>query len=112
LQFKLGLALNEIGNTEGARTALGQAVKLDPQFAQAWYNLGLAYNISGDKEQALQSLLRAESLDGSAPQIPYARATILARLGRIEEARAAARRAVEIRPDYSEAGVLLRSLSP
>jgi predicted CXXCH cytochrome family protein len=111
LQFKLGLALNEVGNREGARAALGEAVKLDPQFAQAWYNLGLAHNMSGDSEQALQSLLRAESLDGNSPQIPYARAAILARLGRMEEARAAARRAIEIRPDYSEADALLRSLS-
>ncbi len=111
LRFKLGLALNEIGNSEGAREALSEAVKLDPQFAQAWYNLGLAHNLTGDTEQALRSLLRAESLDGNAPQIPYARATILARLGRVDEARAAARRALEIRPDYAEASALLQSLA-
>jgi tetratricopeptide (TPR) repeat protein len=110
MQFKLGLALNEAGQAEAARAALEQAVKLDPQFAQAWYNLGLAYNAANQREAAVDALLRAEGIDGQSPQIPYARATILARLGRVEEARKAARRAVELRADYREAAGLLESL--
>ncbi len=110
-QFKLGLALNEAGNLEAACAALAEAVKLEPQFARAWYNLGLAYNAAGKTGPALESLVRAESLDASSPQVPYARATILARLGRLAEARAAARRALEIQPDYAEAAGLLRTLS-
>ena len=35
LKFKLGLALNEVGKLDQARAALEEAVKLDPQFAQA-----------------------------------------------------------------------------
>ncbi len=109
-QFKLGLALNESGKLDQARVALEQAVKLEPQFAQAWYNLGLAYNTSGQTESALESLVRAESIDANSPKFPYARATILARLGRIDDARNAARRALEIQPAYAEATELLRSL--
>jgi tetratricopeptide (TPR) repeat protein len=109
-RFKLGLAMNEIGKLDAARASLEEAVKLEPQFAQAWYNLGLAWNGSGDAEKALESLSRAEALDRSSSQIPYARATILARAGRVEEARAAARRALQIQPGYADADELLRSL--
>jgi tetratricopeptide (TPR) repeat protein len=110
LRFKLGLALNEAGQPNAARAALEEAVKLDPQFAQAWYNLGLARNSAGETDGALDALLRAEALDEHAPQIPYARATILARLGRNEEALKAARRALELRPDYQDAANLIKSL--
>ena len=110
-RFKLGLALNEVGKLDDARTSLEEAVKLDPQFVQAWYNLGLAWNAAGNTEKALESLSHAESVDATSAQIPYARATILARLGRVEEARAAARRAAQIQPGYADATDLLRSLS-
>jgi len=109
-QFKLGLALNEVGKLDAACAALERAVKLDPTFAKAWYNLGLAYNAAGRPEPALDSLARAESLDAQSPQVPYAQATILAKLGRTKEARAAARRALEIRADYSQAASLLEAL--
>jgi tetratricopeptide (TPR) repeat protein len=109
-RFKLGLALNEAGKLDEARAALEAAVKLDPKFAQAWYNLGLAHSALDKSELALESLVRAESLDARSPQIPYARATILARLGRVGEARTAAQRALELRPDFPEAQQLLRAL--
>jgi tetratricopeptide (TPR) repeat protein len=110
-RFKLGLVLNEAGQLQAAREALEAAVRLDPQFSQAWYNLGLACNALGQTDSALQSLLRAESIDAASPQIPYARATILARLGRLQEARAAAHHALEIQPGYKEAAELLQELS-
>lgn len=109
-RFKLGLALNEVGKVQEARAALEQAVKLDPQFTQAWYNLGLAQNQCGSSESALESLRRAEALDGRSPQIPYARATILARIGRIDEARIAASRALELEPAHGDAARLLQTL--
>ena len=61
-------------------------------------------------EAAIDALLRAEGIDAQSPQIPYARATILARLGRVEEARKAAHRALDLRPDYRDAASLLESL--
>jgi len=110
LRFKLGLALGEAGRSDAARVALQEAVKLEPSFARAWYNLGLADNAAGNTDSALESLSHAESFDANSAQIPYARATILARLGRIEEARTAARRALEIQPGYREAEGFLQSL--
>ncbi|MHB8520321.1 MAG: tetratricopeptide repeat protein [Limisphaerales bacterium] len=109
--FKLGLALNEIGKLGEAADALEQAVRIDPQFAQAWYNLGLACSALEQPERALEALVRAESIASSSPAIPYARATILARLGRGDEARSAARRALEIQPGFGDAANLLRILA-
>lgn len=109
-QFKLGLAYNEINNATAAKAALEQAVKLDPKFARAWYNLGLAENGAGNSEAALDALLRAESLDTASPMPPYARATILAKLGRTAEARSVLRRALELQPGFAPAKELLQSL--
>ena len=39
------------------------------------------------------------------------RATVLARLNRLDEARAAAARALELRPDYGEAQELMQRLA-
>jgi tetratricopeptide (TPR) repeat protein len=110
-RFKLGLALNETGQYRESLAALREAVRLDPGFAQAWYNLGLAQNAAGETDAAVDSLLRAEAADPRSAHIPYARATILARTGRALEASAAARRALELRPDFPEAEQLLRSLA-
>jgi tetratricopeptide (TPR) repeat protein len=109
-RYKLALALNEVGQLDAARVALEETVKLDPQFARAWYNLGLAYAGQEKLDQALNALMRAESLDARSPQIPYARATVLARLGGTEEAKSAARRALELQPSYREAVELLQAL--
>lgn len=109
-RYLLGLAFSETSNLRGARDALAEAVRLDPSFARAWYNLGLAQSALNQPEPAIESLLRAESLDATSPMFPYARATILARLGRVEEARLAARRALELRPGFAEAQQLLQAL--
>lgn len=111
LRYELGLAYNEAGNLAEAARQLEQAVQLNPQLGNAWYNLGLARNALGQPELALESLFRAEALAPTDARIPYARATILARLGRTREAAAAAGRALAIQPDYPEAKQLLRDLS-
>lgn len=107
-RFKLGLAYNEIGRLADAVESLKEATRLDPQYPQAWYNLGLAYSATEQPEAALQALAKAESVDPVSARIPYARATILMSLGRLEETAAAASRALELEPNFSEAANLLR----
>ena len=109
-RFKLGLACAEVGDTAGTIAALQEAVKLDPQHARAWYNLGLAQSGQGQTDAALQSLAKAETADPADPRAPYARATILAQAGRKEEARTAARRALQLEPRFTAASQLLESL--
>lgn len=108
--FKLALVLAETHRLDQAAQTLEQAVKLDPRHARAWYNLGLARSSLGDATEALEALTRAESLALTDPEIPYARATILARTGRYAEARTAASRALELRSDFQPAQELLQNL--
>jgi tetratricopeptide (TPR) repeat protein len=110
--FKLALAWSELGEAAAARRSLEEAVRLDPRHARAWYNLGLARHAAGNSEGALQALLTAEQLAPESPQIPYARATIHAQLGEFREARAAARRAIELNPQFSDAIALLNQIGP
>jgi len=109
-RYRLGLAFNEVGDLASARDALAEAVRIDPRFTRAWYNLGLAQSALNQPDAAIESLIRAESLDATSPGIPYARATILARLGRVSEARTAAQRALELDRNFTAARQLLQSL--
>lgn len=108
--YRLGLAYNEAGRSQEAGAALERAVQLDPRHARAWYNLGLARHQRGDAGGALSALARAESADAASPDYPYAAATILAQMGRVAEARAAAERALSIAPGHDPARQLLRQL--
>ena len=109
-RYKLGLAWNELGDQVRTVAALEEAVWIAPRHARALYNLGLAYHARGETESALQMLSRAESAAPADSDIPYAQATILARLGRTTEARAAVERALQIQPDFADARELARQL--
>ncbi|MBK8092190.1 MAG: tetratricopeptide repeat protein [Verrucomicrobiaceae bacterium] len=101
--YDLGLALGETGDLPGVAAAMEEAVRLDPQFGRAWYNLGLAKNSLGDTQGAIAALLRGEAVTPTDPALPYARATILARLNRIPEAMQAVERTLSIQRDHPEA---------
>jgi tetratricopeptide (TPR) repeat protein len=108
--FSLGLALNDQGQAAQAQAELEAAVGIDPHFARAWYNLGLLQNAGGDALKAIHSLLQAESADPQDPRIPFARATILARMGRGDDARLAAQQALKLDPNFTAARQLLQQL--
>lgn len=110
-RYRLGLALNEAGQVSEAAKALEETVKLEPEFTRAWYNLGLAYHALQRSEDALGALSKAEFTEPASAEIPYARATILLRLGQAAEARAAARRALDIQPGHAGAANLIHALS-
>lgn len=108
--YNLALALNEAGEKNRVIPELELAVKYNPRYARAWYNLGLARSAQGDDVEAEAALARGETADPNDPNIPYARATVLTRLGRLNEARAAAQRALSLDPHFTEAASLLRQL--
>ena len=110
VHFSLALALNDQGDPARARKELETAVQLDSRFARAWYNLGLLQDGAGESPAAIESLVRAETADPSDARIPYARATILARLGRIKEARTVLGRVLELQPNDADARQLLDTL--
>jgi len=109
-EYELALAYHAAGQETNVIPALQNAVQLDPSLSSAWYNLGLAFSAQGNVSEALNALLHAESLT-SEPRVPYARATILARSGRIAEAKAAANQALRLQPDFKPARELLNTLN-
>ncbi|GAA5127881.1 tetratricopeptide repeat protein [Luteolibacter yonseiensis] len=109
--YKLALALNETGSSAESTAELEKTVELDPSYARAWYNLGLARSGTNQPRAAIEALLKAEAADPSDPSIPYARATIHARLGQKNEALNATTRALQLRPDFQEAKQLLQMLA-
>jgi tetratricopeptide (TPR) repeat protein len=113
--YKLGLGRNELaadqlGSLAPAIAALRKAVELDANHARAWYNLGLALDQTGDPVGAVKALTAAEKADPRRADIPFALATIHAKHGRVDDARAAAERTLKIVPQYLPARQLLESL--
>jgi len=54
-QLLLGLALMRSGDPFKAVPRLLESVRLDPNCADAWYELGWAYEMAGDSEQATET---------------------------------------------------------
>lgn len=105
--LRAALLFAEAGRPQDARVCLEQAVERQPELDRAWYNLGLLHAQANRHNDALAALARAEAIAPRAPEYPYARATILWQLGRRDEARDAARRALEADPMFAPARRLL-----
>jgi predicted CXXCH cytochrome family protein len=110
-QFKLGLALAQAHQHEGAVHAFRRVVQLDAAHVQGWYNLGLTLSAAGQIDGALEALDRAAVLAPTDPQFPYARANILLRAHRYQESRVFAQKAAVLDPGFQPAQDLLRKLS-
>ena len=63
--YSLGLALKEVGETEGAIKAFQKAISLDPFLARAYNNLGIAFLEKGETAEARKAFLSALSVDPS-----------------------------------------------
>ena len=60
------------GDYLDAATALGEAVRLDPDDGQAWFNLGLTREKLGEREGAREALRRARLLSPGDPDVARA----------------------------------------
>jgi len=95
-----------------ARELFERAVALDPGFARAYagianthvfdYREGSTESLELSAQQSLENVERALALDSSVPQVQFAASFVYAQLGRHEDAIAAARRAVELDPNYAD----------
>ena len=101
----LGLAYYFDRNLPEAVKALQRAVELDPKFADAFTDLGRAYLEQGDlarAEQALKAAL-ANSFYPTPQVAHFTLGTVYEQRGRLEEAAAQFRRAVDVDPDFANA---------
>ena len=66
--FAESLARSALGDLDGARASLREAVEVQPADASAWYELGLfELDVAGDPEAALAPLRQAHELDPYGP---------------------------------------------
>ena len=104
--FALGRVYQEAGRWPAASSAFEKAVELDPRFAQAWYQIGNTGAISGQNlDRALEALdvYLQRHAEGGGPVLHagawWRRGAILEKKGNTDEAIAAYRKSLEIRPD-------------
>ena len=110
LPYYAALAWADAGAIDRTESMLREAVRRDPAYARAWYNLGLVLNQAGRVDEALAALASGETAGPADPDIPFAAATILAQRNRLPEAEAAAVRALAIAPDHPQARALVLQL--
>jgi len=84
----LGAALQEVGRTAEALAAYSRAIALKPTEAEPYYNRGNLYTAENQLELAVLDYGRALACDPSYRNAVHNRCLALARLGRLEEARA------------------------
>lgn len=93
--ISLGEALGRMGKLDEARKAFEAALRMDPTFADAWFNMGVMYEQAGEAEQAEQCYLKGLAIK----ETPSARnnlANTQRALLKLAEAEANYRRATEI----------------
>jgi tetratricopeptide (TPR) repeat protein len=110
LIYQLALVLNDLNDLEGERTALEQAVKIDPAFAPAQYQLGNLDSRDGDTGGAEQMFRQAIKASPGYVQAWIALAATLAMESRFPDALQAVDNALKIAPNNSEALELRKSL--
>ncbi len=110
LPYRLALVLSELNDTEGERSALEQAVKIDPSFALAQYRLGYLDSREGNPVGAERRLRLAIKASPGYVQAWLALATTMAMESRIPDALQAVDSALKIAPDSEEALELRKNL--
>jgi tetratricopeptide (TPR) repeat protein len=92
-----------LGRLEEASASFDQALKIQPDFHQAWYNRGIPLFKLGRLEEAIASFDQALKIQPDDHQAWYNRGVALFKLGRLEEAIACFDQALQIKPDKDEA---------
>lgn len=101
--FRLGVAYTKAGMADRAIDAFKEAIKLKPEFAEAYQGLGVSYASEKLHKEAIEALSKAVSIRPDYAEAFSNLGFLYDYLGRHEEAVAAFRKALTLRPDYAEA---------
>jgi len=99
----LGGVLHLMKRSDEAKSALKLALQLDPALAEAWRNLGVIYADEKDWPLARECFQQGLDLDPAWADGHRCLSVALEGEGRMEEAAAASREAVALRPDAEPA---------
>jgi superkiller protein 3 len=111
LLYRLAAVLDDLKDMKAERTALEQAINVDPNFALAHYQLAYLDSQEGRFESAEQHLRRAIQTSPGYVQAWVALATTLARESRFSDAQHALDSALSISPNNTAALELRKKLS-
>jgi len=114
LIFNRGIALNDLGRHEEALVSYEHAIRLRPDFAEAWSNRGIALNDLKRYGDALASYVRAIEFKPDYVEAWNNRGAVLVDLNRYEEALSSFDKSIELNSGYVQAwsnrGVALNGL--
>lgn len=84
--FNLGTTLYDQGEHEQALAAFREAVRLDPQFADAWNNLGETLRDRGEMDEAIRCYKHALAVQANHDRAKYNLGEFFCLAGRLQEA--------------------------
>ncbi len=109
-----GIIQKDLGNLQEAELYLRKAIELNPNFANAHFNLGNIFIDLDKLQEAELSIRKAIELDPDFENAHSNLAGILKDLGKLKEAELSIRRVIELNPNFANAhsnlGVILRDL--
>ena len=91
------------GKPEQAESLCAEVLSVDDQQAEAWFVMGWIHRRRQRTAAAIESFQAAARIDRRDPRFHNALGAALAAVGRFEDAAAALRTALELRPAYAEA---------
>lgn len=109
-RLQQALQHHRAGRLKEARRLYERVIQADPRCAEAMHLLGTLIGQQGDQVRALDWMNKAIAREPGNPLYRKNAAVTLLQLGRHEEAVAAYRKAVELRPDFAEARIALGGL--
>ena len=105
-----GTFLKEIGKYQEAEIVLNKAIKLNPRYANAFYNLAGLFLERGDLLKAETHLRKTINLKPDFASAYYNLGFILKNQGKLQEAKLHVKKALEIDPHMTEAYLSLSTM--
>ncbi|WP_019504759.1 tetratricopeptide repeat protein [Pleurocapsa sp. PCC 7319] len=99
----LGNIFEQQGKLESAEEYYQQALKLKPDYAEAFYNLGNVLDKQGKLEAASASYQQALKLNPQLAEAHHNLGNVLKQQGKLEAAIASYQQALRLKPDYAQA---------
>ena len=105
-----GIFLNEIGKHKESESKLKKAISLNPEYANAYYNLAVLFIGQGNLEKAELELKKAIKLKSDFAIAHYNLGFILKDQGRLKEAESYTQKALKVNPQLTDAYLSLSTI--